>query len=171
VSTTVYQAAFYAGYPIAERWTHGYRVGYYERGEGAGMDASIYQGDPGEASLDFRFVNDTDYHLLIETSIFPGDDAVQFRFYSTNPGRQVIKSGPQISNIGQPPAPRYIPNPDLFAGQEVWLERPIEGAYVVVNRTILDANGNELDSTDFRANYQPWGAVIEVPPGDARLTS
>lgn len=173
VSTTVFQAAFYAGYPITERWTHGYRVGYYETGEGVGMDAVIYQGDPalGERSLDLKFVNDTPYHLLIETSIYPANDAVQFRFYSTNPGRQVIKIGPEISNVQPAPPTVYRANPDLRAGQEHWLEWPAEGAYVVVHRKILDANGNELDDTSFRATYRPWGALVEVAPGDPRLAS
>ena len=171
VSTTAFQAAFYAGYPVTERWAHGYRVGYYERGEGVGMDAAIYQGDPllGESSLNLRFVNDTQYHLLIETAIFPGQDAVQFRFYSTNPGRQIVKRGPSIQNV-QPARPTlYQVNNNLSAGQELWLDWPAEGAYVEVERLILDTNGNQLDSTRFRTQYQPWGAVVEVAPGDPRL--
>jgi vancomycin resistance protein YoaR len=173
VSTTAFQAAFYAGYPITERWAHGYRVGYYERGEGVGMDAAIYQGDPArnERSLDLRFVNDTPYHLLIETSIFPGEDAVQFRFYSTNPGRQVIKRGPTIQNVVPARPTTYQPNPNLSAGQERWIDWPAEGAYVEVERVILDAGGNQIDSTRFRTQYQPWGAVVEVAPGDPRLTA
>jgi vancomycin resistance protein YoaR len=173
VSTTAFQAAFYAGYPITERWAHGYRVGYYERGEGTGMDAAIYQGDPllGESSLDLKFVNDTPYHLLIETAIFPGQDAVQFRFYSTNPGRQVVKRGPTIQNITPARPTTYQVNNDLSAGQERWLDWPAEGAYVEVERLILDTNGNQIDSTRFRTQYQPWGAVVEVAPGDPRLAS
>ena len=41
---TAFQAAFWAGYPITERWEHGYRVGYYDDGEGPGMDATVYFG-------------------------------------------------------------------------------------------------------------------------------
>lgn len=172
VSTTAFQAAFYAGYPITERWAHGYRVGYYERGEGVGMDAAIYQGDPllNERSLDLKFVNDTPYHLLIETSIYPGQDAVQFRFYSTNPGRQVVKQGPSIQNVTPARPTTYVANENLSAGQERWVDWPAEGAYVEVNRIILDPNGNEIDNTRFRTQYQPWGAVVEVAPGDPRLT-
>jgi vancomycin resistance protein YoaR len=171
VSTTAFQAAFYAGYPITERWAHGYRVGYYERGEGVGMDAAIYQGDPllGERSLDLRFVNDTPYHLLIETAIFPGQDAVQFRFYSTNPGRQIVKRGPSIQNVTPARPTTYQANTNLSIGQELWLDWPAEGAYVEVERLILDTNGNLIDSTRFRTQYQPWGAVVEVAPGDPRL--
>ncbi|MCC6802966.1 MAG: VanW family protein [Anaerolineae bacterium] len=166
VSTTAFQAAFYAGFPIVERYAHGYRVGYYETGEGVGMDAAIYQPD-----LDFRFMNDTDYSLLIETSVFPGNNTVQFRFYSTNPGRQVVKRGPEITNE-QPPAPTvYEANPDLQPGQSLQVDWSAVGAEVRITRLILDMSGNEIDRTVFYSNYQPWGAIVQVPPGDSRLAS
>jgi vancomycin resistance protein YoaR len=171
VSTTVYQAAFYAGYPIIERWAHGYRVHYYESGEGVGMDAAIYQSDDPLSNLDFRFLNDTDYHLLIETSVFPGESAVQFRFYSTNPGRQVVKSGPQIRDITEPKPTVYIPNDELGPGQERWVDWAAEGAYVVVTRRILDAQGNEIESREIRSQYQAWGAMVEVSPTDGRVNT
>ena len=166
VSTTAFQAAFYAGFPIVERYAHGYRVGYYEQGEGVGMDAAIFQPD-----LDFRFMNDTDYSLLIETSVYPGNNSVQFRFYSTNPGRQVVKRGAEITNE-QPPEPtRYEANPDLQPGQSLQVDWSAVGAEVRVMRVILDLSGNEIDRTVFYSNYQPWGAIVQVPPGDSRLNS
>ncbi|MBZ0291773.1 MAG: VanW family protein [Anaerolineae bacterium] len=171
VSTTAYQAAFYAGFPILERYAHGYRVGYYEKGEGAGMDAAIYQGEGSERSLDLRFLNDTNYHLLIETSMYPGEDAVQFRFYSTNPGRQVVKEGPVIQNVIPAKATVYEANSEIPPGQERWVDWPAEGAYVVVTREILDTNGQEIRRDEFKTQYQPWGAVVQVAPGDARLNS
>ena len=42
VSTTLYQTAFFAGFPIVERNPHGYMLGYYRDGAGHGMDATIY---------------------------------------------------------------------------------------------------------------------------------
>lgn len=165
VSTTAFRAAFYAGFPIVERWAHGYRVGYYEDNiEGVGMDAAIYTPD-----LDFRFINDTEYHLLIEASVFPANNMVQFRFYSTNPGRRVIKEGPVIRDV-TPPAPTvYEANPNLQPGQSVQVDWPAEGAYVAVERVILDLNGNEIRRETFASQYQPWGAVVQVAPGDPRL--
>ena len=173
VSTTVYQAAFYAGFPIVERNSHVYRVRYYEKGEGVGMDAAIYQGDPalGEASLDFRFTNDTPYHLLIETSIFPADQSVQFRFYSTNPGRTVVKEGPEISDVVPAKETLFQPNPDIPLNQERWVDWPAEGSYVSVTRVLLDVNGQEIDRQRFNTRYYPWGAVIQVNPQDSRLVS
>jgi len=163
VSTTVFQAAFYAGYPIQERHAHGYRVGYYEAGEGVGMDAAIYNPD-----LDFRFYNDTDYYLLIETSVLPGSTSLQFRFYSTNPGRQVVKEGPVVSRVEAPAATVYEVNSELQPGQSVQVDWPAQGSYVEVTRTILDNSGNVLNREIFASQYQPWGAVVQVPPGDPR---
>jgi len=166
VSTTVFQAAFYAGFPIVERYAHGYRVGYYEGGEGVGMDAAIYQPD-----LDFRFMNDTDYHLLIETSVFPGTNSVQFRFYSTNPGRQVVRQGPEITNVQPSAATIFEPNSDLQSGQSLQVDWAAEGAEVRITRQILDLNGNQISEDVFYSNYQPWGAIIQVAPNDSRINS
>ncbi|RMF80298.1 MAG: hypothetical protein D6737_08460 [Chloroflexi bacterium] len=169
VSTTAFQAAFHAGFPITERWAHGYRVGYYETGEGVGMDAVIFQSDdPAIPSLDMRFINDTPYHLLIETSIIPAEDAVEFRFYSTHDGRQVIKHEPIITGeVPQNPT-IYEPNSDLAPGQQLQVDWGVDGADVTVRRTIIDAAGNERED-NFFSHYIPWQNVIQVAPGDPRL--
>jgi vancomycin resistance protein YoaR len=164
VSTTVYQAAYYAGYPIVELHAHAYRVPYYESGEGAGMDASIYQPE-----YDFRFLNDTPYHLLIEVDLIPAQDAVQFRFYSTNPGRRVVREGPVITEVTSPGEVNYVSNAALSFGQAVQVDVAVEGAVVENTRVILDLNGNEISRDVRRVRYQPWAAVFEVPPGDPRL--
>jgi vancomycin resistance protein YoaR len=174
VSTTAFRAAFYGAYPIEERHAHGYRVGYYEvGGEGVGMDAAIYipdyaAGETGE--LDFTFRNDTPYHLLIETTVYPATSLLEFRFYSTNPGRRVIKANTDVRDV-QPPAPtQYVANPELGVGQQLQVDWAAEGAYVQVTRVITDANGGEIDRYIFASRYQPWGAVIQVAPSDARLS-
>lgn len=175
VSTTAFRAAFYGGYPIEERWAHGYRVGYYEiGGEGVGMDAAIYipdreAGEGGE--LDFTFRNDTPHHLLIETTVYPGSSMLEFRFYSTNPGRQVVKAGIEVSEVAPPAPTQYVANPDLGAGQQLQVDWAAEGAYVRVTRIITDASGAEINRFVFASRYQPWGAVVQVAPGDARLSS
>lgn len=170
VSTTVFRAAFYAGVPITERAAHGYRVGYYEqRGEGPGFDAAIYVDSDPRRALDFRFINDTGAPILIEASIYPATSQVQFRFYGADTRRQVVKDGPMIRDVVPPAPTRFEANPALSAGQQLQVDIPAEGAYVQVTRIILDANGNEIDRDIFASQYQPWGAIIQVPPGDPRL--
>jgi vancomycin resistance protein YoaR len=166
VSTTAFRAAFYAGYPFTEWHAHSYRVGYYEGSdpEGVGMDAAIYVGE-----LDLRFINDTPYHLLIEASVSPASQTVHFRFYSTSVGRRVIKQGPTIVSVDPPLATRYEANSALQPGQELWVDWAAEGAFVEIGRLIVDENGNTISRQSFNRQYQPWGAIIQVAPGDFRL--
>jgi len=80
VSTTVFRAAFWAGFPILERYPHGYVVGWY--GE-PGLDASIFTPD-----ADFRFRNDTAHFLVIQPEVDTPKGAS--RFTSTAPGQTAL---------------------------------------------------------------------------------
>ena len=71
VSTTLFRTVFFGGYPIVQRYAHAYRVSYYEKVAGnridprlAGLDATVYV-----PLVDFKFKNDSDSWLLMETYI------------------------------------------------------------------------------------------------------
>ncbi|MCI0710555.1 MAG: VanW family protein [Chloroflexi bacterium] len=164
VSTTAFQTAFYAGFPILERYPHGYRVGYYETGEGPGMDATVY-----EPVVDFRFLNDTPYHLLIETYANPGNSTLTFRFYSTDTGRTVTKDGPYIRNVRPAPPAIYRATPGLSPGQAIQVDYAVSGSDVYVYRTVRDAEGEIIvEDEEFVSHYIPWPAQFQVAPGDPR---
>ena len=164
VSSTVFQAAFYSGFPILERYPHAYRVGYYEVGEGPGMDATVY-----EPIVDFRFLNDTPYHLLIETYVVPGSSSVTFRFYSTDTGRNVTKDGPYIRNVRASPPPVYIATPGVALGATYQVDYAVQGADVFIYRTVRDPDGNILiNEEEFFSGYVPWPAQFQVAPNDPR---
>lgn len=165
VSTTAFQAAFYAGFPILERYAHGYRVSYYEVGEGAGMDAAVYS-----PTINFRFLNDMPYHLLIETYVRPGSSEVTFKFYSTSMGRRVVKEGPIIKNQTAPPAPIYRENPDLSPGEVIQTDYAVPGAEVFVYRTVYQGEEVIIDREQFYSNYIPWPSQFQVAPGDPRIS-
>ncbi len=166
VSTTAFRAALKAGFPIVERNSHGYRVGFYElNGTPPGLDAAIFQ-----PTADFRFLNDTQFHLLIETSVFPADQSIQFRFYSTNPGRQVILEGPVIRSVVPALQTVYQANPQLQLGQEQYVDWSKEGADVTFTRRILDTAGKEIRTDTIYTHYLPWAAVIQVAPTDPRVS-
>ncbi|MEL7236499.1 MAG: VanW family protein, partial [Chloroflexota bacterium] len=173
VSTTAYRAAFSGGYEIMERHSHGYRVGYYEQGgSGPGLDAAIYITDPGDRNpgADFKFANNTDYHLLIETEFMGDLDALEFRFYSTNPGHTVEISEPIVRNVTQPLQTVYEVNENLQPGQQLQVDWSQEGGDVIVTRIIRDDVGNILERRDYGTFYQPWAAVVQVAPGDSRAS-
>ncbi len=160
VSTTAFQAAFYAGYPIHERWPHGYWVGYYDSGEGKGMDATVYA-----PLVDLRFTNDTDYHLLIETETDLRNLTVTFRFYSTSDGRTVEKDGPYITNVVPHGPPLYEENASLAPGQVKQVDYAVDGFDATVYRTVY-RDGQVLYKDTFFSQYMPWQAIFQVPPGE-----
>jgi vancomycin resistance protein YoaR len=160
VSTTAFQAAFYAGFPILERWPHGYWVGYYDSGEGRGMDATVFS-----PYVDLRFVNDTDYFLLIETDTNFSNSTVTFRFYSTSDGRTVQKDGPYVSNIVPHGPALYEENPELAPGQIKQVDYAVDGFDATVYRTVY-RDGRLLYQDTFFSQYVPWQAVYQVPPGE-----
>jgi vancomycin resistance protein YoaR len=162
VSTTAFRAAFFAGYPILERWAHAYRVGYYEQGgHPVGLDATIYSPD-----VDFRFVNDSPYHLLIETYINQNNSTLTYKFYSTNQGRTVEMEGPEISDVIEHGDPVYKEDPDIKPGETKQVEWATDGLTSVITRTIKDeATGDIIERKEFKSEFRPWDAVYLVAPG------
>jgi vancomycin resistance protein YoaR len=159
VSTTAFQTAFYAGFPIIERWPHGYRVSYYESGEGPGMDATVFS-----PIVDFRFINDTSHHLLIETYFSSGSATLTWKFYSTSDGRTVQKDGPNITNRVPHGPDVYEENPDFKPGQIKQVDYAVDGADVTIYRSVY-RDGAILYQDTFFTHYLPWQAVFQVAPG------
>jgi vancomycin resistance protein YoaR len=160
VSTTAFQAAFWAGYPIVERWEHGYRVGYYDDGEGPGMDATVYS-----PLVDLRFINDTPYHLLIENYYSEANSSLTFKFYSTSLGRRIEKSGPVITNTVPAKPDIWELNEDLEPGEIEQVDWAVEGADVTVERFVYNATGDLIRQDIFASNYVPWQNIYQYGPG------
>jgi vancomycin resistance protein YoaR len=165
VSTALFRTAYYAGFQILERHSHAYRVGYYEQTSTghnqnlAGLDATVFV-----PIVDLKFKNDTPYWLLMETYIYPGSYALEWKFYSTNDGRTVTSSSTGLTNIVKSPDPVYRENPDLPQGTKKQVDWAVDGATVTVNRTVT-LNGVVLYNDSFYTRYQAWGDVYEYGPG------
>ena len=155
VSTTVFRTAYEGGFPIVQRYNHGYVVDWY--GE-PGMDATIYT-----PTVDFQFRNDTDAYLLIEPVVDSANGVITFNFYGTAPDRVVTVSKPEISDVKQPEPPSYVVDESLASGQMKQVEWEKEGMSVTVQRTIVEDGTTRTDT--LRSQYQPWKAVYLVGPG------
>lgn len=160
VSTTAFQAAFYAGFPVLERYAHGYRVGYYEHGEGPGMDATVFS-----PVVDLKFVNDTDHHLLIEAYTNKKEQRLTFRFYSTSDGRKIEKGETVITDVKPHPPDLYEEDPELEQGEIEQVDWSADGAKVVIERIIRDAEDNIIRTDIFKSHYLPWQAIYHYGPG------
>lgn len=163
VSTTLYQTAFFGGYPITERQPHGYMLGYYRDGAGHGMDAAVFS-----PIVDVKFINNTPHHLLIENYYDTENEALTFKFYSTSLGRRVEKELLPWENVVPPIAEdRWVYRETLPPGTVEQVDWATEGADVTVTRTVYNANGEPLYGPVeyFRSHYIPVGNVYHYGPG------
>ena len=166
VSTTLFRTVFFAGFPIVERYSHAYRVPYYEMdasghvdGQFAGMDATVYF-----PLVDFKFQNDTPHWMLMETYVDVGARTLTWKIYSTSDGRSVTweTTGPQ--NVVAPPETVFEENPELDANEIKQVDYAAEGADVTVTRTVW--RGGLVYFTDqIQTHYEPWVAVCQFGPG------
>ena len=161
VSTTLYQTAFLSGFPITERWEHGYMLNYYDDGEGPGMDATVYS-----PIVDMKFINNTPYHLLIENYYNEVNEALTFKLYSTDMGREVIKTEPVFENIiPAPEVDTWEYDPDLAPGTVEQIDTAVEGADVIIQRTVLNADGETIIDEYMTSHYIPYPNVYRYGSG------
>jgi vancomycin resistance protein YoaR len=161
-STTVFRAAYYGGFPIEERWNHGYVVGWYGT---PGLDATIYT-----PTIDFKFRNTTDHHLIIKSVLDEAKGTLTFQFYGTKPPWQVEVTGPEVLKETPPPPPVYQKDASLAPGQVRQVEWASKGMDVAWRRVIRDSGGNVLQDETLKSSYTPWAAYYLVGPdtvGDA----
>jgi vancomycin resistance protein YoaR len=166
VSTTLFRAVFFGGFPVVERYSHAYRVYYYELNQSgsqvdalAGLDATVYA-----PIVDFKFTNDTPYWLLMETYVYTGARSITWKFYSTSDGRTVDWTTSGLRNVVEPPDPVYEVNEELGTGDIEQVDWAVEGADVSITRTVH--RGGQVYFTDqFNTHYEPWKTVCEYGPG------
>ena len=154
VSTTLFRAVLNAGLPVVERTNHAYRVGYYERGVGPGLDATVYIPNP-----DFKWKNDTGHAVYIQSYI--KGTTITFELYGTKDGRASTISAPQILEETPPGDPIYSDTDTLFKGETKQVETPHGGAKTLVTYTVT-RDGQQINHQDFRSTYRPWPAQYLV---------
>ncbi len=148
IGTTLFRTVLNAGLPVTERRNHSYRVVYYEP---AGTDATIYDPWP-----DFKFINDTNNYILIQTRI-SGNTAI-FDFWGKRDGRTVAPIKPTIYNIVKPAPTKIIETLDLKPGVKKCTEGAHNGADAWFDYKVTYPTG-EIKEKRFSSHYVPWQAV------------
>jgi vancomycin resistance protein YoaR len=163
VSTTLFRAAFNAGFPIIERTPHAYRVSYYEQTASgnvdtrlAGLDATVYF-----PLVDFKFKNDSPYWILMET--YMGGSSLTWKFYSTKDGRSVTWETTGPTNVTSAPPPTFEENPELRKNEMKQVDWSANGADVTVTRTVW-RDGGVLYQDTITTHYEPWQAICQYGP-------
>ena len=165
VSTTLFRTAFFSGFPIVERYSHAYRVSYYEMTPSggvnprlAGLDATVYF-----PLVDFKFRNDSPYWILMETYVNVNARTLTWKFYSTKDGRAVDWNTTGPTSVVSAPPPLYEENPELGKNEMKQVDWAANGANVTVTRTV-SKNGAVLFQDQITTHYEPWRAICQYGP-------
>ena len=152
VSTTIYNAAFFAGLELVAHTPHQFYISRYPEGR----EATLSLGGP-----ELIFVNDWDAAILISAEA--GSNGITIRFFSSMLGRRVeTETGPR-RDIVQPRV-RETVNRDLAPGErEVKQELGGAGFTVSYTRKVWDGDHLKRDE-DFTWRYSPQDAFVEVGP-------
>lgn len=149
VGTAVFNAAFFAGYPILERQNHSFYISHYP----LGRDATVDYGN-----IDVKFKNDTPYYAILKT--WASNTSLTVSIYSTYMNRKVT-----FNNSGMydavPFSTQYIDDPDLKEGEEKEEKDGygINGFKVDVVRTVYQ-NDEKIREDKFHSEYYPKTRVV-----------
>ncbi len=159
VSTTLFNAAFFAGLEIVERKNHSIYIDHYPRGR----DATVSAGGP-----NMRFRNDTAHHILIRGR----SDGITttFNIYGTKDGRKVEYTTSDFYNevkMATYEIPAYWLGPGTtyvkFKGQP--------GKSIDVLRTVTAKDGSVIHNDKFVSTWKMVTREIEVGTGSTTTTT
>jgi vancomycin resistance protein YoaR len=172
-STTIFNAAVRAGFPILEREAHYYYITRYP----LGLDATVWM--TGGATRSMRWRNDTEFPVLVRGFASPG--IVRFDLYSVPTGRTVSFTDPIVKNYNAgSDVTQYTTS--LPPGQSKRVEYPENGQDTWVTRTVKDKDGKVISTDTFYSHYARVDGLVligrkaapaatpeppaDVPPGD-----
>ncbi len=164
VSTTVFRAAFYAGFRFEEWNYHTWRLAFYEAdGSPPGLDAAIYQPNtPDEWELDLVFTNPFDAWMLLQMVV--DGETVTAQLYGASSPYTVEVGAPVIGPPVAPGPPVTKVKPELPPGTRNKANTASPGYTVQVSRRVLEP-GAVVSEGVFESIYQPQPEVWEVGPG------
>jgi len=165
VSTTIFQAAFWSGLQIDERYSHPYWIQTYgEPPRGMkGLDAMVNI-DENYGTLDLKFTNTTGNWIAVQ--VVDDGTVLTARILGTDPGWTVDVSQPEITNIIKPDTgTRYTDSPELPDGTKLQVEYAQEGFTATIHRTVTDRSGKVLADGDLVGSYGASENTILVGTG------
>ena len=165
-STTLFRAAFWAGLPITERWGHSFYISWYdkyglgERGNGPGMDATIFTGGP-----DLKFLNDTGHWLLMQSTSNPRTHVAEVAFYGTKPNRTVDLQQSIRKRVPAPTDPKFVTDPKQPVGTSRQSDHARGGMTIDLYRIVTD-NGVRKQPELFQTTFRAWPNIYVFNPAD-----
>lgn len=159
VSTTLFNAAFFAGLQILERKNHSIFIDHYP----LGRDATVSSGSP-----NLRFRNDTKHYILVRGT----SDGIKTKFviYGTNDGRQVSYTTSDFYDVVAQTVDS-VTNKSLPTGSTLIDENGQPGRKIKVVRLVTAADGSVIHKDTFVSIYPMIPEQIEVGKGKPTTTT
>ncbi|HVM39619.1 MAG TPA: VanW family protein, partial [Acidimicrobiia bacterium] len=151
-ATTMFNAAFFGGYPLLEYQAHTFYISRYPMGR----EATLSWPKP-----DLKFRNDTDSAIYIRSSV--SATSVTVSFYGTKT-RDVRAEGPEVLSVIPIPE-EYKVDGALPRGQRRIEEAGSEGRVVRVTR-VITRDGDEIGRKSYTTRYRPQKRIVVVHPCD-----
>jgi vancomycin resistance protein YoaR len=157
VSTTLFNAAFFAGLKIVERKNHSIFIQHYP----TGRDATVSTGSP-----NLRFRNDTGHYILVRGA----SDGIKTKFviYGTSDGRKVSYTTSEFYDVVEQTV-YTIKSNTLRTGSTLILENGQQGRKIKVERVVTAADGSVVHKDTFLSVYPMIPQEIAV--GKAKPTT
>ena len=148
VSTTLFNAVFFAGLDVTARTNHSIYISHYPKGR----DATVSWGGPA-----FRFVNDTPNWILIKAA--SSRSSLTFVLYGTPQNRQVTYTTGDWYGL-KPPNEKRVKTNTLDQGKTRVVEEGQTGRSIKVTRRVIQ-DGKTVHQDTFVSNYPMKPKIIE----------
>ena len=157
-STTLFNAALRAGFPMGARRNHYYYIDRYP----LGLDATVFISGSGSTQT-MSWTNDTDYPVLIRGyKIRDGSRGyVRFELYSVPNGRKVTIGPATVRNV-RPAGDSVQYTSSLAPGATKRIEYPVDGKQVWRTVTVRDKSGALLHRKTYYSNYSRVTGIVLV---------
>jgi vancomycin resistance protein YoaR len=159
VSTTLFNAAFFAGLDITERKNHSIYIPHYPKGR----DATVSAGSP-----NLRFRNDTKHYILIRGA----SDGITTKFviYGTDDGRKVEYETSDFYDVVERTV-ESTTNKSLGNSTTSILDNGQDGKKIKVTRVVTSADGKTLHHDVFVSIWPMLPRQIEIGTGAGTTTT
>ena len=158
VSTTLFNAVFFAGLNVVERHNHSIYINHYPKGR----DATVTAG-----GKNMRFSNDTQHYIWIVGK--SNGITTTFTIYGTNEHRKVTYTTSAFYNV-RPMAKITVLDPSLPAGKSVVVQAGQSGRACTVVRTVTTPDGTVIHKNTFNSVWDMYPETVLVGPATTSTT-
>ncbi|WP_069997687.1 VanW family protein [Cellulosilyticum sp. I15G10I2] len=153
IASTLYNSLLLTNLDITMRQNHSLPVAYVPLGRDATYATN---------AIDFKFKNTTDYPLFIESYCENNKVYVNLFAHPSVKSEYEIKFDSVTTEVINPPAPKYIEDPELAQGTKVEELKALSGKKVKLYKLYYKENTLVKKELVNNSYYRPRGATIRV---------